>query len=455
MENIEALRVQLLSGKRDQKREAADAIQPIKDRLAQFIITNPDIVGKDILGKDFEGIVLNTPSGPVKITSPQQRQVIADKNAAIAAAGQARKQAGQTTRSKTAVVTAGSFAGHKGHQQLVDMVIKEAKRLGGDPYVYISPTVGPDDPIPPDVKLATWQKLYPNMPDIFSVWQEGGTPVKKIEKELVLPPDSPYKHIILMVGSDRYLGMKKWMDTLSKRMKDPRYPGSHNDVTFDTVETARDTASGGTGITFTSARKALEQGDEHAIKYWTQAFDVEKLGVPWIKKLMSIAKTNMGIEDTQPQGQSHMAHTTHSTIKEANAVIRKWKAKRLAEQFNTDEFHNSNSNGYGSSKNVLSPEMQAAMPGAMGIKKMPNPFYDLYRLGIAIAGGDRNVSGDAHIGQDPMIMPFTKLEHDNAEKHIRKLGFDPKLISTHGSEEPKHVSTVSPVAKPKKNKYGI
>jgi hypothetical protein len=458
MENIEALRVQLLSGKRDQKREAAEAIQPIKDQLGQFIINHPDIVGKDILGKDFEGIVLNTPSGPVKITSPEQKQVIADKNAAIAAAGQARKTAGSAVRTSTAVVTAGSFVGHKGHEQLVNLALNKAKEFNGDTFVYISPSVGPDDPIPPDVKLETWRRLYPQHADMFQVWQEGGTPVKKIEKELVLPPDSPYKHIILMVGTDRYAGFKKWMDTLSKRMKDPRYPGSHNDVTFDTIETKREAEHGGTGISFTQCRQVLQDATktpEQQLHVWLQAFDEKRLGRDWIEHLMNIARTNMGIPAPKQEPQDNTAHTKHSAIKEANAVIRKWKAKRLAEQFSTDEFHNSSSNGYGSSKNVLSPEMQAAMPGAMGIKGMPNPFYDLYRLGVAIAGGDRNESGDAHIGQDPMIIPYTKIEHQNAEKHAKKLGFKPKMISTPGSDEPKHITSVSPVNKPKKNKYGI
>ena len=303
LENLEELKSMLSDpspGSLQRKRDVAASLEPVKSALEKAIAENPNIVGKDKLGKDYEGIVLNTRLGPVKITSQEQRAVIANKQAAIIAASQARKSAGGAVRTKTAVVTAGSFVGHKGHEQLVNLVLSKAAEVGGDPYVYISPSVGPDDPIPPEMKLATWKKLYPQNANMFHIWQEGGTPVKKIEKELVLPPNSPYKHIILMVGTDRFVGMKKWMDTLSKRMKDPRYPGSHNDVTFDTIETKREEALGGTGISFTQCRQVLESGDEQkALQVWTKAFDVNKLGIGWIKKLMDTARKNMGIQ--QPQ----------------------------------------------------------------------------------------------------------------------------------------------------------
>jgi hypothetical protein len=39
-----------------------------------------------MLGKDYEGIVLKTRLGPVKVTSAEQKDIIANKNAAQAAA---------------------------------------------------------------------------------------------------------------------------------------------------------------------------------------------------------------------------------------------------------------------------------------------------------------------------------------------------------------------------------
>ena len=297
LENLEVLRSMVTSGKRDLKKEAAETLQSVKNDLAAYIIAHPGIFGKDVLGKDYEGIILNTDDGPVKITSPEQKKLISDKQAAIVAA---RPPAPASTErsGKTAVVTVGSFVGHKGHEQLVNHVLQKAKKINADPYVYISSSTGADDPIPPDIKLATWQKLYPHHASMFHLIQPGGTAAKKIEKELVTasnPP--PYDHIIVMVGDDRYEGFKKWMAHLSKRMKNPQYPGFEH-VQFDVETTSRDAESGGTGISFTQLRNVLKDPnatEQHQLQVWSQGFDLKKLGKSWIKHLMDISKENMGI----------------------------------------------------------------------------------------------------------------------------------------------------------------
>lgn len=301
LESIEGLRSMVTSTKRADKALAKDLIAPIKQALADAIINNPDILGKDILGQDYEGIVLNTQAGPVKITSPQFKDIMSKKMAA-----QKQPTTG-SKRHKSAVVTAGSFVGHKGHQQLVDLTLQKAAEVGGDPYVYISSKVGPDDPIPPEMKLETWKKLYPEHADMFQliVSPDGVTspsPVKKIEKELVLPANSPYNKVILLVGADRYEGFKKWMDTLSKRMKDPaalaKFGGTQNEVDFETVRTSRAAEEGGTGLSFTQLRNVLKDpnmSEQEQLATWMQGFDGAKLGEAWVKQLMDTARKNMGI----------------------------------------------------------------------------------------------------------------------------------------------------------------
>jgi hypothetical protein len=473
VENIEALRSMVLSGKRDQKAEAKEALQKVKDELGQFIIKHPGIVGKDVLGKDYEGIILNTRNGPVKITSPEQKQVIADKNAAIAAAGNARKAAGQATRTKTAVVTAGSFVGHKGHEQLVNLVLQEAGKVGGDPYVYISPTMGPDDPIPPELKLATWKKLYPQHAGIFHVWQEGGTPVKKIEKELVLPANSPYKHVILMVGTDRYAGMKKWMDTLSKRMKDPRYPGSHNEVTFDTIETKREAEHGGTGISFTQCRQALQDPNktpEQQLHVWLQAFDEKKLGRDWIHHLMNVARKNMGIADN-PTTQEDAAGVgiitkqnstvdvnkstpnknlkAYSLVKEANKVIREMRAREFVKEGKvTHRSHEEDSVGQGVSRTR----------DVGGYDRVYHMNRLMMAMGVADGRSTNAVDSPAETWAQKFNThhPYTKEEDNKIKAAMKTVPTDGAEISKFSkSVEPKDTNTTSPVAKPKKNKYGI
>lgn len=298
LENLDTLRNMIMSNKRDAKKEAAEALQPVKDDLANYIIEHPGILGKDILGRDYEGIILNTSQGPIKITSKEQKDIIKAKNDAIKAARPPEIDPNRPKSGKTAVVTIGSFIGHVGHQQLVNFVLDKAQQLGADPYVYISSMTGPDDPIPPEVKIETWQKLYPEQREIFSLIQPGGTPVKKIEKELVTvsnPP--PYDKIIVMVGEDRYEGMRKWMQHLSKRMKNPQYPGFEH-VEFEVENTPRSAETGGTGMSFTQLRNVLKDTTKTApeqFAMWRKAFD-PALDDRWVKYLMTVARKGMGIQ---------------------------------------------------------------------------------------------------------------------------------------------------------------
>jgi len=279
------------------KQKAKAILSAARQALSKSIINSP-IPGKDQLGDMIEGLVINMPSGTLaKVTSPDMQQKMADKQAMN------KKPTEGSNRTKPAVVTIGSFVGHRGHEQLINQTIETADRVGGDPYIYVSPVVGPDDPIPPADKVKTLQKLYPQYAKNIQVWNPQGTPVKKIEKELVLPANSPYNKIILLVGDDRYEGFKNWMDSLEKRMKDPaaiaKYGGTQNQVDFETIRTERDPSKGGTGISFTQLRDKLKEpntNEQDKLKFWMQAFDTDKLGADWIKHLMDTTAKNMGIQ---------------------------------------------------------------------------------------------------------------------------------------------------------------
>lgn len=269
----------------ESKTKAKQVLASAKQKLSDRIANDKSLSGKDKLGNTMEGIILNFPSGRiVKITSPEMKSAMRTKISEAT-----------SKRFKPAVVTVGSFVGHKGHQQLINQVIATAKLLGGDAYVYVSPTVGPDDPVPPEIKLATLKTLFPAIKNNIQVWQEGGNALKKIEKELVLPSNSPYNKIILMVGDDRYEGFNNWMKSLEKRMHDPRavakFGGTQNQVEFETRRTERDLNSGGTGISFTMLRNVLNNdklSENDKLVKWLQSFDTDTLGIEWVKKLMAI-----------------------------------------------------------------------------------------------------------------------------------------------------------------------
>ena len=335
MENLETLRNMILSNKRDAKNEAAEALQPVKDELANYIIEHPGILGKDILGRDYEGIILNSKQGPIKITSKQQKDIIKAKNDAIKAAKPPQADPNKSKSGKTAVVTIGSFVGHVGHQQLANLVFDKAKELGADPYVYISSMTGPDDPIPPEVKFETWQRLYPDQREVFSLIQPGGTPVKKIEKELVTvsnPP--PYDKILVMVGDDRYEGMRKWMQHLSKRMKNPQYPGFEH-VEFDVIRTPRSAEEGGTGMSFTELRNVLKdtgKTSQEQFTAWRKAFD-PSLDDKWIKYLITVARKGMGIQPPKKDlKESVMSEIDYQIGNKLDKAIALYRKKRINDE---------------------------------------------------------------------------------------------------------------------------
>ena len=285
-----------------EKQQAKDILTKARQQLSQTIYSSNKVKGRDQLGKSIEGYIIKMPSGiTVKVTSPEMQKAVAatqaDRKSKAATASPV------SNRTRTAVVTIGSFAGHRGHQRLIDLVLNTARQLGGDPFIYVSPKVGPDDPIPPNVKLETLRRLYPDIVNHIQTWDPAGTPVKKIEKEIVLPANSPYKHVILIVGNDRYETFKRWMGVLAQRMQDPRYPGSHNSVTFDTQMINRSEEGGGDGWSFTKLRNALKNpdySDEQKLAVWMRGFDGVKLGEEYIKQLMQITAQGMGL---QPQIQ--------------------------------------------------------------------------------------------------------------------------------------------------------
>ena len=293
--NADALLAAVKSrGDSEQKAKAKEILSHARKELSDSIIHSPRLEGKDQLGNMIEGLVINLPSGMLaKVTSSDMKEKMAAKQAA-------NRKSTVSKRTKPAVVTVGSFVGHKGHEQLINQTIATAKKVGGDPYIFVSPVVGADDPIPPEMKLKTLRKLYPEYANNIQLWNSQGTPMKKIEKELVLPENSPYNKIILLVGSDRYEGMKKWMDSLEKRMKDPaavaKYGGTQDQVDFETVRTEREEGKGGTGISFTMLRNILKDpnaSEQDKLNLWSKAFDVNKLGVDWIKALMDTAAAGM------------------------------------------------------------------------------------------------------------------------------------------------------------------
>lgn len=307
LDNLEELKriVSDTAGKRDRasvqlRREVEEKLKPVQIALEKAIDNDPNIVGKDMLGQDYEGIVINSRLGPVKITSDRQKDIITAKMAARAAA---RAEHGRANTNKTAVVAIGSFVGHRGHEQLWDYTIKKAKQVGGDPYLFIGNAVGKNDPIPPDVKLQTWHKLYPQYAKNISMVMPGGVLMQKIKHELINPlPGKPprYDNVIIMVGEDQ--ANMPIAAALMKAVN--KFPG------YEHVKVSLEVTPRGTGVSFTKLRDILKDPNatpEQQYAVWSQGFDGQKLGKEWIMKLMDITRQGLGAGKATTKTEARMA----------------------------------------------------------------------------------------------------------------------------------------------------
>jgi hypothetical protein len=98
---------------------------------------------------------------------------------------------------KSAVVGWGRGMGHTGHDALVKAVIHQAESTGATPYFIVSRSFGKDDPIPPETKLATYQKKFPKYAKMFSLPPEGTNTLNAVLGELLT---KGYTDATLVVG---------------------------------------------------------------------------------------------------------------------------------------------------------------------------------------------------------------------------------------------------------------
>jgi hypothetical protein len=95
-----------------------------------------------------------------------------------------------------------------------------------------------------------------------------------------------------------------------------------------------------------------------------------------------------------------------------------------------------------------------AMNTAFEFPTMPSSDgYQIYRFGVAMANHEQPPYGPA--SQHAVISAFTPEEEEIVHAAERATGHKGRLLADRGSNEPKTTEATSPVAKPKRNKYGV
>ena len=98
---------------------------------------------------------------------------------------------------QSAVLGWGRGMGHTGHDALVTAVIHQAEQTGATPFFVVSRSFGKDDPIPPETKVAMYQKKFPKYAKMFSLPPEGMSTVNEVIADLA---SKGYNSVTLIVG---------------------------------------------------------------------------------------------------------------------------------------------------------------------------------------------------------------------------------------------------------------
>lgn len=110
----------------------------------------------------------------------------------------------------------------------------------------------------------------------------------------------------------------------------------------------------------------------------------------------------------------------------------------------------------------IDKEKKAAMKNAStlpGLNMATGSMYKNYRMGVALAGAPTfptKIEADNWIGGDPLISSYTEEEYAMVKAAAKQVGAG-KIQNWTGdrSKEVADVQKTSPVAKPKRNKYGV
>lgn len=115
---------------------------------------------------------------------------------------------------------------------------------------------------------------------------------------------------------------------------------------------------------------------------------------------------------------------------------------------------------------TLAQDVAYALPATYIIPALQNQDpYKQYRFGVAIAKAkgqkkdhETEFQPESVWGENQVVVSYSNTIDEYIDAALKEIGLSPsdkKLISTRKSEENPTVNTVSPIAKSKRNRYGV
>jgi len=197
----------------------------------------------------------------------------------------------RTGQGKTAVVGWGRGMGHKGHMFLASSVITQAREEGADPYFVVSRTVGKDDPVTPEEKLAIYKKVFPKHGHIFHTATDEMPDLNKVLTRLA---EHGYTDVTLIVGADQKNAFQ-YLVRPDKSGVEPYKQFGLNSLRVIARQETNDPSAGEEGPRATPMRDILKDpnaSEDEKFQAWRNAMNPE-LSDDEVRDLMNKAHQRM------------------------------------------------------------------------------------------------------------------------------------------------------------------
>ena len=181
----------------------------------------------------------------------------------------------RTGKAKSAVLGWGRGMGHKGHMFLASSVITQAKEHNSDPYFVVSNTVGKDDPIQPDEKMAIYKKVFPQSGHIFHTATEEMPGLVQVLAKL---QGMGYTDVTVVVGADQVKAMQFVTNYNGKPDKAGNIPFTFNTLNVISRQETNDPSRDQEGPRATPMRAVLmdpAKSEEEKFAVWRDAMNPE------------------------------------------------------------------------------------------------------------------------------------------------------------------------------------
>lgn len=198
----------------------------------------------------------------------------------------------RTGAGDSAVVGWGRGMGHKGHMFLASAVITQAKEKNADPYFVVSRTVGKDDPITPEEKLAIYRKVFPQSGHIFQTATDEMPDLTRVLKDLYA---QGYKNVTVVVGADQKAALGYVMNYNGKPDKAGNILFNFDNLNVISRQETSDPSAGEEGPRATPMRAVLldpTKTDDEKFALWRDAMNPE-LTDNEVRDLMNKAQSRM------------------------------------------------------------------------------------------------------------------------------------------------------------------